>query len=142
MHKGRQMVVVHAGGGTFSNGKRGDGVWAFSLDGTIPTLAPAVQSRGPAPAAPPAAAASPSRPVELANGETLYKQGCLVCHGEEGSGGHGGGPSLLALPASYIAATAAAGKGTAMPMFREVYSSDQLRDIAGYVATTLAAKKK
>jgi alcohol dehydrogenase (cytochrome c) len=142
MHRGRQMVVVHAGGGTFSGGKRGDGVWAFSLDGTIPTLAPAAQSRGPAPSGPPAAAASPPRPVDLANGEILYKQGCLVCHGEEGSGGHGGGPSLLALPADYIAATAASGKGAAMPMFREVYSSDQLRDIAGYVATTLAAKKK
>jgi mono/diheme cytochrome c family protein len=29
-----------------------------------------------------------------------------------------------------------------MPKFGEVYSPDQLRDIAGYVTSTLAAKKK
>lgn len=29
-----------------------------------------------------------------------------------------------------------------MPAFRQVYNPDQLRDIAGYVSTTLAAKKK
>jgi alcohol dehydrogenase (cytochrome c) len=142
MHKGRQMVVAHAGGGTFSSGKRGDGVWAFALDGTIPTLAPAAQGRG-GPGGPPAPAPAATRgPVDLANGETLYKQGCLVCHGEEGSGGHGGGPSLLALPADYIAATAASGKGQAMPVFRGVYTPEQLRDIAGYVAATLAAENK
>jgi mono/diheme cytochrome c family protein len=145
MHEGRQMVVVHAGGGTFSNGKRGDGVWAFALDGRLPSLAPAVQA-GPGPGGPPAAApvaaATPSRPVDLAAGEALYREGCVVCHGEEGTGGHGGGPSLLAFPADYIAATATTGKGTAMPAFRGVFNPDQLRDIAGYVATTLAAKKK
>ena len=66
----------------------------------------------------------------------------MFCHGAEGSGGQGGGPSLLAFPASYIAATATTGKGTAMPAFRSVFTPDQLRDIAGYISTTLAAKKK
>lgn len=142
MHKGRQLVVVHAGGGTFSSGKRGDGVWAFALDGKIPTMTPAAPVR--AASAPPAAAASAParRPVDLASGETLYRQGCLACHGEEGAGGHGGGPSLLALPAEAIAGTATAGKGTAMPAFGAVYTQDQLRDIAAYVAATLASKKK
>jgi mono/diheme cytochrome c family protein len=50
--------------------------------------------------------------------------------------------SLLAFPADYVAATAASGKGAAMPAFRAVYSAEQLRDIAGYISTTLAAKKK
>jgi mono/diheme cytochrome c family protein len=58
------------------------------------------------------------------------------------SGGQGGGPSLLAFPATYIAATATTGKGTAMPAFDMVYTPDQMRDIAGYIATTLAANKK
>src|SRR6185295_1019656 len=34
-HKGKQYVVVHAGGGVFGNGKQGDGIWMFSLDGTM-----------------------------------------------------------------------------------------------------------
>ena len=38
-YKGKQYVVVHAGGGVFANGKRGDGIWMFSLDGKIPSLA-------------------------------------------------------------------------------------------------------
>jgi mono/diheme cytochrome c family protein len=141
LHKGRQL---HAGGGAFSGGKRGDGVWAFALDGTLPSLAPAVQA-GPGPGGGPPAAAPPSpessRPPDLAAGEGLYKQGCVFCHGAEGSGGQGGGPSLLAFPAAYIAATAASGKGTAMPAFRAVYTPDQLRNIAGYISTTLAARK-
>jgi mono/diheme cytochrome c family protein len=66
----------------------------------------------------------------------------VFCHGAEGAGGQGGGPSLLAFPPSYIAATATTGKGTAMPAFGAVYSADQLRDIAGYISTTLAAGKK
>jgi alcohol dehydrogenase (cytochrome c) len=37
-HKGQQYVVVHAGGGVFANGKRGDGIWMFSLDGKIESL--------------------------------------------------------------------------------------------------------
>ncbi len=66
----------------------------------------------------------------------------MFCHGTEGSGGQGGGPNLLAFPAAYIAATATTGRGAAMPAFRTVYSADQLRDIAGYISATLAARKK
>ena len=64
MHNGKQRVVVHAGGGTFANGKRGDGIWMFGLDGTMPTLAPQRPAfggpgGGGAPAAAPAAAPRP-----------------------------------------------------------------------------------
>ena len=70
MHNGKQRIVVHAGGGTFANGKRGDGIWMFGLDGTMPTLAPQRPAfggpgggggggGGGAPAAAPAAAARP-----------------------------------------------------------------------------------
>jgi len=37
---------VHAGGGVFGNGKQGDGIWMFSLDGTMNPVPP------PAPAGP------------------------------------------------------------------------------------------
>ncbi|MEO7549946.1 MAG: PQQ-binding-like beta-propeller repeat protein [Croceibacterium sp.] len=143
MHNGRQLIVVHAGGGTFSGGKRGDGVWAFSLDGTIPSLAPTASI--PSGRGPPAAAAVPTRatqPIDLAGGAALYREACLACHGDDGAGGHGGGPSLLARPIDYIVTIATAGKGNAMPAFGAIYSPDQLRDIAAYVVTNLAAKKK
>ena len=45
-HKGRQYVVVHAGGGAFANGKRGDGIWMFSLDGKIGPIVPTLAARG------------------------------------------------------------------------------------------------
>ena len=35
---GEQCVVVHAGGGVFAGAKRGDGIWMFSLDGTMESL--------------------------------------------------------------------------------------------------------
>jgi quinohemoprotein ethanol dehydrogenase len=145
-HKGRQMVVVHAGGGTFSGGKRGDGIWMFALDGTMGPVQPAIPVRGPGgggprPAGAPAAAAAPSKPANVANGETVYKQGCLVCHGEDGAGGHGGGPTLVAgISQAAIVATATAGRNN-MPAFGSVYSQDQLNDIAGYITGVLAKKK-
>jgi mono/diheme cytochrome c family protein len=39
-HKGKQYVVVHAGGGVFANGKQGDGIWMFSLDGKMDPVPP------------------------------------------------------------------------------------------------------
>src|SRR6185295_11787413 len=44
--KGKQYVVVNPGGGVFANGRRGDTIWMFSLDGTMNPVRPA------APAAP------------------------------------------------------------------------------------------
>jgi mono/diheme cytochrome c family protein len=104
-----------------------------------PALAAAPCDRGPPPAAPPSPESS--RPVDLADGASLYMQVCNACHGPDAMGGLGGGPNLLSFQASYIAATATTGKGTAMPSFRGVFTADQLSDIAGYVTTTLAANK-
>jgi hypothetical protein len=39
-------VVVHAGGGSFANGKRGDGIWMFSLDGKIGPIVAALPDDG------------------------------------------------------------------------------------------------
>lgn len=37
-HDGEQYVVVHAGGGVFAGATRGDGIWMFSLNGTMNSL--------------------------------------------------------------------------------------------------------
>ena len=134
-HNGQQYVVVHAGGGVFANGKRGDGVWMFSLDGKIESLAPATPARRNAAA--PAQVSSAGGAADIGNGEQLYKSACVACHGAAGDGGHGGGPTLIdGLSAATILAVTASGRNN-MPAFGNVYSAEQLRDIAQYVVGRL-----
>jgi alcohol dehydrogenase (cytochrome c) len=134
-YQGKQYVVVHAGGGVFANGKRGDGVWMFSLDGKIESLAPAPQPAG-RPSQPPPAAGAP----DVVNGERLYNTACLPCHGQTGEGGHGGGPTLVGgLSTDHIVSITASGRNN-MPSFSGRYSAGELRDIAGYINGKLAKK--
>jgi alcohol dehydrogenase (cytochrome c) len=145
-HKGQQYVAVHAGGGVFANGKRGDGIWMFSLDGKMEPIAPP-----PPPGARPSAAAgaaaggapaAAARAVDRAHGEAIYKQACVPCHGESGAGGHGGGPSLIAgQTAEKIVSVTSTGKNN-MPSFSGTYSPDDLRDIAAYIVDGLAKQAK
>jgi alcohol dehydrogenase (cytochrome c) len=145
-HKGKQHVVVHAGGGAFANGKRGDGVWMFTLDGKIPaiTSAAAAGGRGGPGGRPGGAAAAPPVPTRPANpesGANIYRQACLACHGEAGAGGHGGGPTLVGgLNAAAIMTTTLTGKNN-MPGFAGVYSVDELQDVSAYIVEVLAKQQ-
>ena len=140
-YKGKQYVVVHAGGGVFANGKRGDGIWMFSLDGKIPSL-----SLGAAPGragfgggGPPTAAALPvtTRPANAEHGADIYRAACVPCHGAAGGGGSGGGASLLKGQShDAILGTASAGKNN-MPAFKSIYSADELNDVTAYIQSTL-----
>ena len=149
-YQGEQYVVVHAGGGVFANGKRGDGIWMFSLSGKIPPITPesARGSRGGpmagafggagarAPALP-----VPTRPANIENGSKIYRAACLPCHGESGRGGVGGGPPLVnGLSRDSILSVASAGRHN-MPAFSSIYSADELNDVASYVVGVLAAGK-
>ncbi len=64
-HKGKQYVVVHAGGGVFAGGKQGDGIWMFSLDGKMEPVPPAIPPAGPGarPAGGPPAAGAAAGPA-------------------------------------------------------------------------------
>src|SRR5580658_3136170 len=140
-YQGKQYVVVHAGGGVFANGKRGDGIWMFSLDGKIPSLAqPSAGGRpGFGGGAPPAAAAVPvaTRPANADNGGEIYRAACVPCHGAAGSGGQGGGPSLIKGQShDAILETASAGKNN-MPAFKSIYSADELNDVTAYIQGSL-----
>jgi alcohol dehydrogenase (cytochrome c) len=141
-HKGQQYVAVHAGGGLFANGKRGDGVWMFSLDGKIPSLTPASAPRGVGsgsarPVAPPATI----RAADVANGTRIYKAACVPCHGATGEGGEGGGAPLVnGLTRESILSTAMTGKNN-MPSFTASYSADELNDVATYISDVLAKHK-
>ena len=152
--KGMQYVLVHAGGGLFANGKRGDGIWMFSLDGKIPSLAPAAAPRsgrgGPGPGGGPggpgaarpggAVLATPTRAADTTNGARIYKAACLPCHGATGEGGEGGGAPLVnGLTTDSIRTTSTTGKNN-MPSFTSSYSTDELNDVATYIIEALLKK--
>ncbi len=149
-YRGKQYVVVHAGGGVFANGKRGDGIWMFSLDGKIPPLTPetaggpgrsamaaAFGGRGPRLPAVPVA----TRAANIENGHQIYRGACLPCHGETGRGGVGGGPSLVnGLSRETILTVASAGRHN-MPSFASSYSANELNDVTGYILDVLSKPK-
>jgi quinohemoprotein ethanol dehydrogenase len=128
MHKGQQMLVTYAGGG-FVSAKKSDGVWLFGLEGKLEQVAPA--RPGPTPAA--AAAATPNRVGDVANGERIYKSACVYCHGERGEGGEGGGKAIAReLGVEGVQAVVANGRNK-MPAFGAILSADQLQDLSTYV---------
>ena len=167
-HKGKQYVVVHAGGGVFANAKRGDGVWMFSLDGKIDPVkpqagppqsaaaaaraggaagaggaggGPGVGAAGGALGAAGAGAPAASHPLNKANGAKIYVSACVPCHGESGEGGHGGGPTLVkGVDEAKLESVTSSGRNN-MPSFSAVYAPDDIRDVARYILEDLAKKK-
>lgn len=143
--RGQQYIAVLAGGTLFGGGRNGDSLWLFSLNGRIESLpapvAGAANAAGAADAAQAEAAAAfvlPAGTADLAQGARLYQQFCVPCHGETGTGGHGGGPTLapVARDVRLIAGTASAGR-KAMPPFRDALSPAQLRDVATHISREL-----
>src|SRR5690606_36008167 len=132
-----QRVVVHAGGGVFANGKRGDGIWMFSLSGTMEPVQPSESAAPPRTAAIAASAPDTGREPDLARGETLYREACLPCHGASGAGGEGGGAPLTAGQIAAAILTVVEQGRNRMPSFAEVYDPNKLLDIASYVAEVL-----
>jgi mono/diheme cytochrome c family protein len=63
----------------------------------------------------------------------VYAATCVFCHGEEATGGHGGGPTLENVPdAAAVAAVVNEGRN-AMPSLRGALSDAQIRDVSAYV---------
>jgi alcohol dehydrogenase (cytochrome c) len=134
-YRGTEYLVVLAAGTFFTGSARGDGVWLFSLKGTM----------GPAPPLPAAALAPPDLgaltmpegPADLAHGKEIYNRVCVACHGPDGQGSHGeGAPLKPSLTAAAVFSTATLGR-RAMPAFRGVLSPVELRDVAGYITGQL-----
>jgi quinohemoprotein ethanol dehydrogenase len=137
---GRGYVVVLAGGTALAGSKRSDGLWLFSLDGTLKSLPR--ESADPAAAARPAAAA-PATPAtahvaDLAQGKDIYTTTCVVCHGPTGLGGtHGGAKLTRALTQEGITTVLIKGRND-MPAFGSALSPQQLQDLTGYVLQVAA----
>jgi mono/diheme cytochrome c family protein len=63
----------------------------------------------------------------------------VLCHGEDGRGGHGGGAPLDHLRDVAAAMQVVGGGRNNMPPFSTAFTPEQIRDVATYVVTTLAA---
>jgi mono/diheme cytochrome c family protein len=80
-------------------------------------------------------------PLDLTSGAAIYKAACVACHGVTGTGGHGGGPTLLGgLASDHIRLITTTGRNN-MPTFREIYTPDQIRDVSEFINRVLAVQK-
>jgi alcohol dehydrogenase (cytochrome c) len=133
-HEGKQYVVGLSAGNALVGAPRGDSVWLFGLDGTLPPAAER-DTEVRTTAAPPAPASA--APLLAAQGGEVFRSACVVCHGEDGRGGHGGGAPLdQVTDTAMVVATVTDGRGT-MPPLAGVLTDEQIRAVAAYVTTEL-----
>jgi len=145
-HKGVQYLAGIAGGGV-TGGKLNDGLWLFSLNGTMESLPP---GSGDPPAEPAATEADEAqndprafladfdltRTPNLSRGAEIYGNVCQMCHGPRGEGGQLGKPLERGLTVEDIMTTARSGvEGTSMPPFGRAYSLEQLHDVASHIVS-------
>ena len=148
-YKGTEYVAVMAAGSLYSGSMRGDGLWLFSLNGTLgprppltpPQPAPGAALTGTTPEGAAAGGATvdamPAGPADLAHGKVVYTNTCVPCHGPDGQGSHGqGAPLKASLTAQLVFSTATTGRKD-MPSFRGALTPADLRDVAGYITEQL-----
>lgn len=73
-------------------------------------------------------------------GAKLFSQFCSACHGDTVQGGHGVGPDITKIDSADAVATTVTNGKNKMPPFGSVLTSDQMRDVAVYVAQQLGKK--
>ncbi len=145
-HDGREYVVAYSAGNALIGSPHGDSVWLFGLNGTLPSASPRDTEHEIADAAAAAAAArSGARanydPKNLAqDGVAIFQTTCVVCHGTDGKGGHGGGAPLDRLTdRDAVAQTITAGRNN-MPPFGAALTPEQIRAVAAYIVEDLFDK--
>jgi alcohol dehydrogenase (cytochrome c) len=141
-HGGKQYVVALSAGNVLIGSAKGDSVWLFGLDGTLPPAAERdterrVTSAAPAPSTP----STPSTPQAgdaaalVLAGEDVFKTACVPCHGEDGLGGHGGGAPLDQVKdPALVVMMINDGRGS-MPPLAGMLTPEQVRAVAAYVTS-------
>jgi quinohemoprotein ethanol dehydrogenase len=143
-HKGKQYVLAFSAGSALIGSARGDSVWLFGLDGTLPPVQPGQPASRTTTAQPPAAgqpvAAAATRAANLVEGKRIFTQMCAVCHGDDGKGGHTGGAPLDRVSDVAVAIETVTTGRNNMPSFRSTFTPEQIRDVSGYVVEALAGR--
>jgi alcohol dehydrogenase (cytochrome c) len=128
-HGGNQYVAAYSAGNLFAGSPKGDSLWLFALDGTMPEVAPATTVM------------SFPRDAEgvedLGNGQIVYEAACGFCHGDEGRGGHGGGPTLEKMSSVGAVVLRVSEGRNDMPGFGAALTPEQIRDVSAHVVRTL-----
>jgi alcohol dehydrogenase (cytochrome c) len=133
-HRGQQHIVVYSAGNMFAGSPRGDSIWLFSLQGRLgPVDPPGVGTAALPPPTPPVALAAADR----ANGRAVFDSLCSACHGVNGEGGHGGGPSLRAATSQSAVTRVVTDGRNLMPPFGATLSAEQIRDVVAHVVEGL-----
>jgi quinohemoprotein ethanol dehydrogenase len=130
---GKQYVMAYSAGSVLAGTAKGDSVWLFALDGTLPPAKERDTEARPA-VNPPVSAATTSSTV---SGAQVFQQACLPCHGADGKGGHGGGAPLnTASDVALVVKTVKEGKNN-MPPFGVALSAEQIEAVSAYVVSEL-----
>jgi quinohemoprotein ethanol dehydrogenase len=142
---GKQYVLAYSAGSALLGTARGDSLWLFALDGTLPPAAPGTPvnrftAAPPADVVPRPAAVTGT--TDIVRGKQLYDQACALCHGADGRGGHGVGAPLVTLTdLDATIRTVTAGKN-GMPPFSSSFTPEQIRDVSAYVVNELAGRSR
>jgi quinohemoprotein ethanol dehydrogenase len=129
-YKGHEKVVVYSAGNMFGGTPAGDSVYLFSLGGTLGPQDP------PSPGAIKVVSVSVAD-ADAHNGSQVFAHICVACHGEEGKGGHGGGPDITAVTSPDVVANTVTNGKNKMPSLSQALSPNDIRDVAVFVATQL-----
>jgi alcohol dehydrogenase (cytochrome c) len=129
---GKQFVLAFSAGAALLGSARGDSIWLFGLDGTLPPAQPGT------PVSRQVVAAAPAGQPNLVAGKQVYEQACVVCHEADGKGGHGAAASLVALKDVAATMQTVAGGRNSMPAFSANFTPEQIRDVSAYVVRVLA----
>ncbi len=105
---------------------------------TAPVLTPAVRDQRHASAIGSAFAAQISAAAEQpAGGEKVFRQVCVLCHGDDGRGGDRGGAPLDAVTEpALVVSTVTDGRGS-MPPLGDALTREEIRAVAAYVVNEL-----
>jgi alcohol dehydrogenase (cytochrome c) len=126
---GKQFVVAYSAGNVLGGTAKGDSVWLFALDGTLPQAKENDAQPSPVAAAPPATATNALGSA----GADIYRQACLPCHGPDGKGGHGGGAPLdKSKDLASVVLTIRDGRKS-MPPFGAALTAAQIQAVGAFV---------
>lgn len=139
---GKEKIAILSAGTVFSTGPKGDSVWLMSLDGKLGPAKPDASSvrQRPQPL-PEADEKLPDREANLLRGKEVYLETCNACHGEDGQGGHAEGGAIPRDSDILHIYTQAMKGGDKMPSFKDLYSKNDLQDVATYVHNVVLTKK-
>jgi quinohemoprotein ethanol dehydrogenase len=134
---GKQYVVAYSAGSVLAGTARGDSVWLFALDGTLPPAKERDTEASSAIAPVAAATATTASNGVAVSGSQLFQQACVPCHGADGKGGHGGGAPLNKVTdLAAVMGTVSKGRNN-MPPFGAALTEEQVRAVSAYIVNDL-----